>query len=244
MNATAHQSTASAQQSTKRAKKTVSIGVVIETLTKEFPDVTVSKIRFLESEGLITPQRTSSGYRRFTADDVDRLRFILTTQRDNYLPLKVIREQLEAMDSGAVTQLKKTTGDQLIGPESFAAPTLTRLTDSDLAERAEVSIQLVTELIEAHVVVPDSSGFFTNDDVSIVSVAEQLKGFGFDTRHLKSLRNTAARQADLIQRAATPVARLSADGKERADDMKQQMTALVVSMHATLVKSVLRGNHS
>lgn len=78
----------------------MSIGVVLDQLHKEFPEVTVSKIRFLESEGLVSPQRTASGYRRFTQQDVDRLRYILTTQRDNYTPLKVIREQLEAMDSG------------------------------------------------------------------------------------------------------------------------------------------------
>ena len=83
----------------------MSIGVVLERLRTEFPDVTVSKIRFLESEGLITPQRTASGYRRFTEEDVERLRYILVTQRDNYLPLKVIREQLEAMDSGHVTAI-------------------------------------------------------------------------------------------------------------------------------------------
>lgn len=86
-------------------KKTMSIGVVLENLQQQFPDVTVSKIRFLESEKLIAPSRTASGYRRFTEDDVERLRYILTQQRDNYTPLKVIREQLDAMDSGQVTAI-------------------------------------------------------------------------------------------------------------------------------------------
>ena len=101
----------------------MSIGVVIKCLSEEFPDVTVSKIRFLESEGLITPERTQSGYRRFTEDDVERLRYILITQRDNYLPLKVIREQLEAMDSGKVTAVMtgQNAADPLIAPEQFAA---------------------------------------------------------------------------------------------------------------------------
>lgn len=101
----------------------MSIGVVLEQLRVEFPDVTVSKIRFLESEGLISPQRTASGYRRFTEKDVQRLRYILVTQRDNYLPLKVIREQLEAMDSGAVTSiLTKAQVEPMISPDNFGHP--------------------------------------------------------------------------------------------------------------------------
>lgn len=94
-----------AEHAPRTGMKTMSIGVVIKRLREEFPDVTVSKIRFLESEGLISPERTQSGYRRFTDADVDRLRYILVTQRDNYLPLKVIREQLEAMDKGSVAAL-------------------------------------------------------------------------------------------------------------------------------------------
>ena len=112
----------------------MSIGVVLQTLNQQFPDVTVSKIRFLESEGLITPQRTASGYRRFTESDVDRLRFILQTQRDNYTPLKVIREQLEAMDSGQVTAIVGASlGETLVRADQFRAPALTRLTDADVA---------------------------------------------------------------------------------------------------------------
>lgn len=224
----------------RTAQKTMSIGVVLEKLTAEFPDITVSKIRFLESEGLITPQRTSSGYRRFTQTDVDRLRYILVTQRDNYLPLKVIREQLEAMDTGAVTPLRRNDTEPLVSAESFKAPVATRLTDSDIAEQAGTSAQNVTELISAGVIKSDSSGFFTADDVAIVSTALQLKEFGFDVRHLKSVRNTASRQADLISRASTPMARSKGDGKQRAEEMNQQMMALVVSLHGNLMKSILR----
>ncbi|MFI9508364.1 MerR family transcriptional regulator [Nocardia sp. NPDC052566] len=81
----------------------MSIGSVLDLLRPDFPDVTISKIRFLESEGLIRPERTPSGYRRFSVADCERLRFVLTAQRDQYLPLKVIKEQLEAIDSGAAT---------------------------------------------------------------------------------------------------------------------------------------------
>ncbi|AGF72420.1 hypothetical protein A605_07090 [Corynebacterium halotolerans YIM 70093 = DSM 44683] len=220
----------------------MSIGVVLERLRAEFPDVTVSKIRFLESEGLISPQRTASGYRRFTGDDVERLRYILVTQRDNYLPLKVIREQLEAMDSGAVTAiLTAGEAEPMVAPENFRAPVATRLTDTDVAEQAGVGEDSVAELISAGLIRPDGAGFFTADDVRIVTTAEALKGFGFDIRHLKSLRNTANRQADLIGRVAGPVAKSNSDtARPRAEEMGLQMTALVVSLHANLVKNALR----
>ena len=135
----ADSSAAAVRRTSPKAKKakTMSIGVVLETLNQQFPDVTVSKIRFLESEGLISPQRTASGYRRFTQEDVDRLRYILTTQRDNYTPLKVIREQLEAMDSGQVTAIVSAGhAETLLSPQQFKAPVVTRLTDVEVATQA------------------------------------------------------------------------------------------------------------
>ncbi|QPK84290.1 MerR family transcriptional regulator [Corynebacterium qintianiae] len=220
----------------------MSIGVVLERLREEFPDVTVSKIRFLESEGLITPQRTASGYRRFTDADVDRLRYILVTQRDNYLPLKVIREQLEAMDSGHLTAIVSPADNApMISPENFRAPAATKLTDVDVAEQAKVEEAFVDGLIAAGLISPDASGHFTADDVRIASSASALADFGFDERHLKTLRTTAGRQADLIARITEPVAKSRQSGaQQKAEDMGQQLTALVVSLHATLVKSELR----
>ncbi|WP_083912549.1 MerR family transcriptional regulator [Corynebacterium lubricantis] len=226
----------------KTGKKTMSIGVVIERLREEFPDVTVSKIRFLESEGLITPQRTDSGYRRFTESDVERLRYILVTQRDNYLPLKVIREQLDAMDSGQVTALLSgTDAEPMISADKFRAPAQTRLTDADVAQQANTSVDQITELTQIGVLSPDSSGLYNADDVQTVSTALALKEFGFDARHLKSLRNTASRQADLIAQVTGPVAKSQrSTAKQQAEDLGQQMSALVVSLHASLVKKELR----
>ncbi|MCT1683877.1 MerR family transcriptional regulator [Corynebacterium appendicis] len=221
----------------------MSIGVVIKCLSEEFPDVTVSKIRFLESEGLITPERTQSGYRRFTEDDVERLRYILITQRDNYLPLKVIREQLEAMDSGKVTAVMtgQNAADPLIAPEQFAAPAATRLTDEDVAAQAECDPSVVAQCIDAGLIVPDASGLFTVDDVRVVSTAVSLTDFGLDTRHLKRIRQSASRQADLIEQVTEPVAKSGrAAAKQEAGEISQQMTALVVSLHAALVKNELR----
>ncbi|WP_290221699.1 transcriptional regulator FtsR [Corynebacterium confusum] len=233
--------TQAAGQAAKKAK-TMSIGVVLGKLNQEFPEVTVSKIRFLEAEGLITPQRTASGYRRFTNDDVERLRYILTTQRDNYTPLKVIRQQLEAMDSGEVTAIVSAgQTETLVSPDKFRAPVVTRLTDGDIASQAGSDQKTVAHLVKLGLLAPDESGFFTADDVAVVQSVEALRAFGLDDRQFKSLRNNARRQADLISQVTSPVANSKSDTATlRAEEMSQQMTALVVSLHATLVKTDLR----
>ena len=222
----------------------MSIGVVLKQLREEFPDVTVSKIRFLESEGLITPQRTASGYRRFTSDDVERLRYILVTQRDNYLPLKVIREQLEAMDSGQVTAIMSASeADPLVSPDSFRAPTSTHLSDLDVAEQAQADQELVDEFVRDGLIGPDVAGHFTADDVRVVTAAMALAEFGLDSRHLKTLRTMARRQADLISQVTEPVAKSGKENSaQQAEELGQQLSALVVSLHASLLKNELRNS--
>lgn len=137
----------------------MSIGAVLDLLRPDFPDVTISKIRFLEAEGLVTPRRASSGYRRFTAYDCARLRFILTAQRDHYLPLKVIRAQLDAQPDGelppfgspyVLPRLVPVAGDSAGGVGSdTASVSLTgiRLSREDLLERSEVADELLTALL-------------------------------------------------------------------------------------------------
>lgn len=220
----------------------MSIGVVLQRLREEFPDIAVSKIRFLETEGLVSPQRTAAGYRRFTEQDVERLRYVLITQRDNYLPLKVIREQLEAMDSGQVTAiLTAADASPIVSPDNFRAPTLTHLTDTEVAQQAKVDDALVADFISTGLIAPDGAGYFTADDVKIVRTAVALQEFGFDLRHLKSLKATANRQADLISQVTQPIAKSGRENAvQKAEDIGQQMSALVVSLHASLVKNQLR----
>lgn len=234
------------QAATRQSVKTMSIGVVLERLRTEFPDVTVSKIRFLESEGLITPQRTASGYRRFTDADVERLRYILVTQRDNYLPLKVIREQLDAMDSGQVAAiLTSADAEPIVSPEAFRAPAATQLTDVEVAQRAGADEATVAELIKAGLITPNAAGLFSEDDVRVTTTAVALKEFGFDARHLKTLRTAATRQADLIAQVTEPVAKSGkASARQQAEELGQQISALVVSLHTSLVKSELRNQLS
>ena len=112
----------------------MSIGAVLDQLRREFPDVTLSKLRFLESEGLVSPSRTPAGYRRYDDSDVERLRYVLLAQRDQYLPLKVIRSQLESLDSGEVTALTGArSARQVVTADSFRRPRRVRLTDEEAA---------------------------------------------------------------------------------------------------------------
>ena len=225
-----------------KPEKTMSIGEVLKLLTPDFPDITLSKIRYLESEGLVFPQRTSSGYRKYVNADVERLHYVLTTQKKTYMPLKQIKKQLDAMDSCSVIPITKAaTAQTIISPEEFRKPAITRLSDVEIAEKAGVELQFVIDLANVGIIGPDQSGFFTADDIQVVSTASALSEFGIDARHLKSVKNAASRQADLISQVVTPLVRSNKDGaREQAEEMSRQMSALVVSLHAVLVKNELR----
>ena len=222
--------------------KPINIGEVLKLLTPEFPDITLSKIRYLESEGLVSPQRTSSGYRKYTNADVERLRYVLTIQQETYMPLKEIKKQLDAMDSRSVIPITKAaTAQTIISPEKFRKPAITRLSDVEVAKKAGVELQFVIDLANVGIIGPDQSGFFTADDIQVVSTANALSEFGIDARHLKSVKNAASRQADLISQVVTPLVRSNKDGaREQAEEMSRQMSARVVSLHAILVKNELR----
>ena len=225
-----------------KSEKTMSIGEVLKLLTPDFPDITLSKIRYLESEGLVFPQRTSSGYRKYVNADVERLHYVLTTQKKTYMPLKQIKKQLDAMDSCSVIPITKAaTAQTIISPEEFRKPAITRLSDVEIAEKAGVELQFVIDLANVGIIGPDQSGFFTADDIQVVSTANALSEFGIDARHLKSVKNAASRQAGLISQVVTPLAKSNKDvAREQAEEMSRQMSALVVSLHAILVKNELR----
>ena len=229
----------------------MSIGAVLDLLRPEFPDVTISKIRFLEAEGLVTPQRSASGYRRFTAYDCARLRYILTAQRDHYLPLKVIKAQLDARPDG---ELPETGGFAFAAPrlvtvagqheESTAAavePAQARLSREHLLERAGVDDPLLTALTKAGVVIPERAGLFDEHDVVILQCAKALADFGVEPRHLRAFRSAADRQSDLIAQIAGPVGKGGKTGaRDRADDLAREVAALAITLHTALIKSAVR----
>jgi DNA-binding transcriptional MerR regulator len=227
----------------------MSIGAVLDLLRPDFPDVTISKIRFLEAEGLVTPQRSASGYRRFTAYDCARLRFILTAQRDQYLPLKVIKAQLDAQPDGELPQAATSYGvprlvpdpDTAIPQPAAVAPTRVRLRREDLLEQSGVDDGLLTALIKAGVIVPGPGGFFDEHSVVILQCARALADYGVEPRHLRAFRSAADRQSDLIAQIAGPLVRADKTGaRDRADDLAREVAALAITLHTSLVKSAVR----
>lgn len=215
---------------------------MLKQLKPDFPDVTVSKIRFLESEGLVSPRRSQSGYRRFSPEDISRLRYILTLQRDNYLPLKVIRERLEAMDSGKVTPVTaaRKSAPGAISPEQMRATQSRRLTRADVTARANVQDSFTGSLIRMGLISADSAGFFSVDDVEIVQIAQNLTEHGLDNRHLKALLTIANRQFDMVSRIASPLAHgRDENAQQRSAETAREMSALIISLNTALVKGNL-----
>jgi DNA-binding transcriptional MerR regulator len=227
----------------------VSIGAVLDMLRSDFPDVTISKIRFLESEGLVTPQRSPSGYRRFTAYDCARLRFILTAQRDQYLPLKVIKAQLDAQSGGEVPdQVSAYPGPRLVPvtddralDASVGAPAPVRLSREDLLERSGVAEDQITALCRAGIITTGPGGFFDEHAVRIAQCAAALAEYGVEPRHLRAFRSAADRQSDLIAQIAGPVGKAGRTGaRDRADDLAREVAALAITLHTSLIKSAVR----
>lgn len=228
----------------------MSIGAVLDVLRPDFPDVTISKIRFLEAEGLVTPQRSPSGYRRFTAYDCSRLRFILTAQRDQYLPLKVIKAQLDALPDGELPQGPSYPPPRLVpvggqdrqgGPPSVAPRPSARLTREALLERSGVDEQMLTTLCKAGIISTGPGGFFDEHAVVIVQCARALADYGVEPRHLRAFRSAADRQSDLIAQIAGPVGKAGRTGaRDRADDLAREVAALAITLHTSLIKSAVR----
>ncbi|HIW94881.1 MAG TPA: MerR family transcriptional regulator [Candidatus Corynebacterium gallistercoris] len=221
---------------------TASIGDVLKQLTADFPDVTVSKIRYLESEGLISPRRSQSGYRRFSPEDIRRLRYILTLQRDNFMPLKVIREQLDAMDEGKVTPVatRRSTPAGAVSADQLRAAETRRLTRADVTARAGVEDSFTGSLIRLGMITADASGFFSVDDVTIVELSSRLAEHGLDTRHLKSLMTIANRQYDMVARVADPLAHArDENAQQRSLETAREVSALIISLNTALVKGNL-----
>jgi DNA-binding transcriptional MerR regulator len=232
----------------------ISIGEVLERLRPDFPGLHISKIRYLESEGLVSPERTAAGYRKFSADDVERLRYVLTAQREHYLPLKVIREHLDAMDRGLEPPALPSTGPQvprvvlsgdgMPSPEAFAAggPTL-RLSRRELLETAEIAEALLDQLVDFGMVrLRPGTKHFDGDALVIAKAAGELAAYGLEPRHLRAFKTAADREVGLVEQVAAPIrGQRDAGAQARAEEAVREIAALSVKLHATLVKSALQG---
>ena len=230
----------------------MSIGAVLDALRPDFPDVTISKIRFLESEGLVTPGRTASGYRRFTAYDCARLRFILAAQRDHYLPLKVIKAQLDAHPDDALPDTGSPYGVPRLVPApgeadapATVSPARVRLSREDLIEQSGLpkgdAEDMLAALMKAGVITTGQAGFFDEHSVPILQCAHALAEYGVEPRHLRAFRSAADRQSDLIAQIAGPLVKADKTGaRDRADDLAREVAALAITLHTSLVKSAVR----
>ena len=230
------------------------IGEVLDLLRPDFPGVTIPKIRFLEDKGLVKPERTPAGYRKFSGDDVDRLRYVLRMQRDHYLPLRVIGEHLDAIDRGMepppiepvvpTVPTVALSADGVPSPESFRRHDNLRLSRKELLKLAEVSEDVLTELEQFGLVTPRTgTGHYDTDALVIVTTARELAEFGLEPRHLRAFKTSADREIGLVEQVVAPQKRgRDAAARGRAEETVSEIAALSVRLHAILVKAGLRGH--
>jgi DNA-binding transcriptional MerR regulator len=230
----------------------MNIGEVLHHLRPDYPGITIPKIRFLEDKGLIKPERTPAGYRKFSHDDVDRLRYVLRMQRDHYLPLKVIGEHLDAIDRGlepppidpVVPTVPRVAlaADGLPSAESFTRRDTVRLSRRELVKIAEISEQLLDQLEQFGLVTPrPGTGHYDTDDLVVATTARELAAYGFEPRHLRAFKTAADREIGLVEQVIAPQKRgRDAGAKARAQETVSEIAALSVRLHATLVKAGLR----
>jgi DNA-binding transcriptional MerR regulator len=212
-----------------RPERLASIGAVLDQLTEDFPDLTPSKLRFLEEQGLISPARTEAGYRKFSHSDVERIRRILAMQREQYLPLKVIRAHLEQLDAGHVPTLPSAVP---------MLPAGRRFERDELLREAGASAQLLDDAIAASLIAP--AEVFGEDAVVVLRALVELRASGIEPRHLRGLRASVERDAALIDAAMTPLAkRADSPSRSRAADAALELAGRLDVVRASLLRSAI-----
>jgi DNA-binding transcriptional MerR regulator len=224
----------------------LTIGEVLNQVRSEFDDISISKIRFLEAEGLIVPSRTKSGYRKFSSADVDKLRYILRMQRDHYLPLKVIKEHIEAIDRGLKTEIdeieKPKVPSALVDLNQLGIKKSNiRVTREELIANTSITDQDLKESEDYGLikVLADKRHY---DDIAVKTarVIAALSGFGLEPRHLKFLKSGSDRESSLIKQVASPMSRSKRpDAGEQALEMMREISNLTNQLHFILVSSTL-----
>lgn len=208
----------------------LSIGQVLARLTPEFPDLTSSKLRFLEVQGIVSPSRTDSGYRKFSAADIERLRLGLTLQRDHYLPLSVIREQLDEVDAGG-------EATSLLPPPSIT-PTPRRYRRDELLAAAGAGPQLLNDAISTGVITAQES--YQEATVTLLRGLVALDRHGIEPRHLRSLRQGAEREVALIESAMSSLLRRTdAASRAKASELAPELAARIDEVRSLFVKDAL-----
>ncbi|HEY3736663.1 MAG TPA: MerR family transcriptional regulator [Jatrophihabitans sp.] len=240
-----------------RSAGTLTIGDVLAQLKPGFPDLTISKIRFLEDEGLVRPDRTPAGYRKFSEPDVERLRYVLTQQKEHYLPLKVIKDQLDAIDRGLVPPNGKAGGaagprvpnvviaaieDNAPTAESFRTTTAAmRLTRQELLNAAGLREEQLEELEQFGLIAAKTGGHYDDDALVVGKIVGELAQYGLEGRHLRAFKTAADREVGLFGQIVGPMSKQrGSEAKARAEETVREMAALSVRLHAALVHIGLR----
>jgi DNA-binding transcriptional MerR regulator len=213
-----------------------SIGEVLVAVKTEFPDITISKIRFLESEGLITPERTPSGYRKFYVDDVDRLKSILRMQRDEYLPLKVIKERLvqsDAVDEGAGVELEGGSAEgegAAVSEELAEAPTGLQMSLEEMSAATGVDRERIKELESFGIVCthgPEGGRYYDGEDYIVLSIVKDFLRHGIEPRHLTMYKHFADRESSFFEALVAPTLR------QRNPDARRAATQTLTDLSVT-----------
>lgn len=225
-------------RSTSPAVSLLSIGQVLQRLNPEFPDLSPSKLRFLEDRELVTPARTAAGYRTYSAGDVERLRFILGLQRDHYLPLKVIKAYLDEIDRGG--------NPELPGVARVVSPSVIGRSDSlersELREKTGASDALVAEAIQQGLI--SAGPLFDQHHVRIVEFLVTAEGYGLTPRHLRGLSLSVQRELDLVRHAVDAGSRRNAQGKRSHRERQRELADVVQQLRQALVRQALDGLES
>ena len=237
----------------------LTIGEVLARLRGDFPDVTISKIRYLESEDLVHPQRTPSGYRKFSGADVGRLRYVLAAQRDQYLPLRVIKEHLDAIDRGETPPVPAPAVQEAPvpppsvatapAPAEDASPASTApaadapatLTASDFALASGLADDQLSDCVHYGLLTPDAGGRHRAADLPIGRAAAGFARFGLGQRHLRLYRTGAEREAGMVEQLVAPLLHARSDeARTRAAELLAELSALSAQLHAALLDAHLR----
>jgi DNA-binding transcriptional MerR regulator len=220
----------------------LTIGEVLAVLRDDFPDVTISKIRYLESEDLVHPQRTPSGYRKFSRADVSRLRYVLAAQRDQYLPLRVIKEHLEALDRGEPLPAAAGPGSvppppAVEGDDSGVPP----LTPEQFARAAGLEPEQLADCVQFGLLATDGDGRHPAADLPVARAAAGLARHGIEPRHLRVYRSGVEREAGLVEQLVAPVLRArSEEARTRATEKLRDLATLSAQLHTALLEARLR----
>jgi DNA-binding transcriptional MerR regulator len=209
------------------------IGAVCERLRDEFPDISISKIRYLEDQGLLHPKRTRGGYRLFSDEDIERLTTILRLQRDEFLPLRVIREELRAPTADRA----KRRAAGLRGQED-------EIDMAELCDRAGISAEFARQLEEFSLLSPRIEGgerLYSESDADIALACARIARHGIDARHLRAFRTAAGRQSALLEQVVAPALRSrNAERRAAALDDLESLAAVAQELAQLLLMRDLR----